>query len=378
MKNIKSSITNSALYDISQNIPFVILLSGTVFAQRESDIFSQISIVDRGESFGGSFESFKAHYLAYHDIRIRERVIRQYGSLKDSMREEFSNLISKYMYVVPEIIFSNKVYKNFYVELSNKELFAYKQMYDDNVVKIEEMQRDNYIIAEIALVKMLKLRQITSGFINRIDDESGEVVTENIGTSKLDAITTLVTEILNGEIESTLDYTNDNGELDKENPSVCIVCQFKQEIILLEKNFNAKKIPYLTIKGGTKADYLQSSLTDFKNRKIKVAILQARAAGEGINGLQHTSNHMIFFSNSHSRKDREQVEGRINRGGQPQKKCYYYDVIASIKDGLNIDMNIINYLQDINSRIEDIMGDILKNFNVKVDIEKLEESIDDE
>ena len=373
LKNIKSKITHNALFELSSCIPYVLLLSGTVFAQRESDIFSQLAIVDRGLSFGGNFTSFKNKYFNAIVKNMKGRQFIEYTSIRDELKDTFSKLIEKYMYIVPEIHFADGVFKKYHVELTNKEIDAYISMYKNSIIEItnikNEMQnRDSSIdtekaIATIALTKMLKLRQVTSGFVNYIDID-GNVITGNIGTSKCDSIIDVTKQILNGELESVLDYKDDQGKIGVLTSNVCIVCNFKFEIEILEKALQKNKIKYGVICGGLKVANIQNDIAKFKNREINVMILQSRAAGEGINDLQQTCNHMLFFSNSHSRKDRIQVCGRINRSGQTQKECYFYDFVSNIKDEINVDIQILDYIENKSEVIKNILTDI-SNINFK-------------
>lgn len=154
--------------------------------------------------------------------------------------------------------------------------------------------------------KLMKLRQILSGFIIDKNDEI-----QDFGTNK------------DKELDSVLDELG--------SKQVIIWCQFIHEIEKLSDKFNGVG---LTSKTKNRDQIIQ----DFKDGKIQRLFVHPKLLGKGLTIVN--CNYNIYYSLSFSYEEFKQSQDRIHRIGQ-KEKCTY--IILQGKD--TIDENIFNCLQ---------------------------------
>ena len=280
IKNMKAERTK-ALIDATEVIPHRILMSGTSITNSEIDMFSQMAVIDRGLSFGGSFYKFKNDYF-YTD---------NFGSiksLKPEMESKFKEIYAKNWFIVNEneVDLKKPVYMERAIHPPDEVKSLYKKMMNDSLIILN----DETIEASIKLAQLSRLRQICSGFCSD----------QHFNAFKTKAILEEIGEI---------------------NKPVIIVFQYKEEKKSLIKEMKDTNMNYFCIDGEFKGN-LTNEINKMKNGDHQVCLIQPQAAGEGIDGLQHTTNYMLFMSNSYSVAQRSQVEGRINRGGQRNRPVF--------------------------------------------------------
>jgi len=169
--------------------------------------------------------------------------------------------------------------------------------------EIETMKGTVTLQINNILTKLLRLQQVTSGFIK---DESGnEVMLTH--TPKLD---TLIEEV-----ESIVDN----------NESVIVWCRFLFSIKMIANRLKASGIKVITMQGSDKDKYERWKGFQ-KSKDINVFIGQINAGGIGIELIKLEGNaefqHMIFYETTWTLDDVEQAKGRIDRIGQRSKVRY--------------------------------------------------------
>jgi SNF2 family DNA or RNA helicase len=192
----------------------------------------------------------------------------------------------------------DKVYMRREVELNKEQVAAYKAMADKLVIELEGVR----VKAPIALTKILRLLQITSGYVT----QDGNSYT--LGESpKLAEIITVAEE--------------HNGQL-------IIFFRENLERLMLQEAFTKKKIGYAVIYGGV-PEHMRTELQQDFQRTSKYKIMLANVAVGGI-GLDLTAADLVLYnSNSHSLEHRWQSEDRAHRIGQ-SKKVTYMDFLATL------------------------------------------------
>lgn len=189
------------------------------------------------------------------------------------------------------------------VYLSSSQMKIYKDMKRHMIAEIE----GKFITANQALTKVMKLRQVTSGFLI---DEKGEA------TDLAD----------NSKFKVLLDTLEEIG-----NKQVIIFCQFHKEIELLKSKLKAATLYALT-------KDRDDSITGFKSGKYQYLIGHPRSMAHGLSFTN--CDTMIFYSNDYSFEMRHQAINRIHRATTTMR-CTYIDLIskgtidADILDCLN-------------------------------------------
>jgi SNF2 family DNA or RNA helicase len=189
------------------------------------------------------------------------------------------------------------------IEMTADQARHYHQMENDLITQIRGM----YITAPVALAKIMKLREITSGFA--YDGMGNEV---EIGNSpKIKELDQLLDEL--GD-EHSIIWFNFKWEAKK-------ICA------LLADKYGADS--FVTYHADTKDK--DSAADDFKHGRVRFMVAHPQSSAHGLN-FQHHCHYEIFFSLTYSYEQYEQGRDRIHRAGQ-NKKCTYFHLIA--KDSID-------------------------------------------
>jgi SNF2 family DNA or RNA helicase len=172
------------------------------------------------------------------------------------------------------------------------------------------------ITATNILTRLLRLSQLTGGFLNGDDDSKPQ----SVSTAKLDALSDL--------IESA----------QAENRKVVIIARFVAEIAAIKKLLESMHIEYSAISGETK-DRAEQVRRFQEDGNVTAFVGQIATAGLGI--TLTAANTLIFYSLSYSSSDFEQAKARIHRSGQTEPCTYYYILAKG-----TVDEKILKALND--------------------------------
>ena len=300
IRNIRAKRTKSAIL-LSDKAKYKLILTGTPIANRPLDIWSQFRVLDGGETFGSNFYSYRSKYFYKINIgRWPKWIVKKQSIplLQSSIYENCIRFTRDVLDNAPE-----RVYDTLIVPINNIE-----KDYNDVKVKvmseIETMKGTVNLQINNILTKLLRLQQVTSGFIK---NESGvEVMLTH--TPKLDALIE--------EVESIVDS----------DESVVVWCRFLFSIKMIANKLKEKKIKSITMQGSDKDKYAKWKGFQ-KSRDIDVFIGQVSAGSVGIELFKLEEEnaefqHMIFYEYTWTLDDIEQAKGRIDRIGQ-KSKCRY-------------------------------------------------------
>ena len=171
--------------------------------------------------------------------------------------------------------------------------------YEEMRTALSTIVNDEFISVDQKVHAILKLRQITGGFL--IDQEQN--VQPLKANPKLDALD----EILNEEI--------DPGK------KVIIYAEYVYEIEEIVRRYKDHGI--VSVYGGNGGERNMENVKAFiQNPAIRIAVLHPKSAAHGIN-FTHC-HYMIFYSLSYSAENNYQAVKRIERGGQKNAMFVYY------------------------------------------------------
>lgn len=326
LKNNKS-VTTKTLLDLAGDFKYRLVASGTPMPNSELELWGQIRFI-QPDVLPTSFYAFRNTYFHLERWGQVMHLTGQYLS-RDQMREYLS---SGWKYVISaanrrrlmeEINpFANWVKKEEAldlpekidevreIELNAKEWKAYEEMRDFLITEIEGEE----ITAQVALAKLMKLRQATAGFFY---SETGEVV--EIGQStKLKELEEVIEEL--------------------GNQPVIIWVQFHHEVRSIEKLLAAKygADQVVTLYADTKDK--EDSINRFKSSQVRYLIAHPKSAGHGLTFINCSA--MVFYSLDYSYEAHTQARDRVHRIGQ-KKSCLYIYLIA--RD--TIDEELLQVLQ---------------------------------
>jgi len=277
MKNMTSQIT-ATLLNLGEHIESKYVLSGCPTPNHNSEIFPQIKLINP-DIFGNNYYGFLAKYFS-QDMENPHRWF-QTDQNKDAfferLREQSAFLRKEDCVDLPEKTFLIRKYQ----------LGKVQQKYYDNMLSDIKDNINNWSKFEFT-AKLMKLREIISGFVISKDKEIIEFETQK-----------------DNELENVLEEIG--------NKPVIIWCQFIHEIERLAKKFNGIGLT-------SKTKDRDQIISDFKNDKIKLLFVHPKLLGMGLTFTNCSYN--VYYSLSFSYEEFKQSQDRIHRIGQVNKCTY--------------------------------------------------------
>lgn len=277
MKNMSSQIT-IMLLDIAATIPHRFVLSGCPTPNHNSEIFPQMKFVDP-ELFGNNYYGFLARYF-HQDMANPHN---WYQTDEDKERY-YARLSDKSIFLKKEdcVDLPEKVFEIRKFDLAKKQREYYDSVWFDIQSNINHWSKFEFT------AKLMKLREITSGFIINKDKT--------------------ITDFANNKEEALKDVIAEIG-----NQPIIVWCQFTHEIDTLAEKFGGVGLTSST----KKRDEI---IRKFKNNEIKLLFTHPKLIGKGLTFANCTYN--IYYSLSFSYEEFKQSQDRIHRIGQ-NNKCTY-------------------------------------------------------
>ncbi len=299
---------SKACHKLGEIAKYKLILSGTPVQNSPLDVFSQWKFLDK-TIFGTSFYSFRARYAIMGGYRNHQVV--GYNHLDELIKKAHSIAIRVTKEEALDLPEQTDEFR--YCELEANARKIYEQLRKDSIAELESGK----ITARNILTKLLRLSQITGGFVTT-NDGTGQKVSE----TKLNVLDELIDDIV---IDS--------------NKKVVIFARFIPEIEAILKLLENKKIQYAWITGDVDIAKRGEEVKSFQEDKsCKVFVAQIQTAGLGI--TLHAADIAIFYSFDFSYANYQQAKARIHRIGQ-QNKCTYIHLI--VKN--SVDEKIIKALQ---------------------------------
>jgi SNF2 family DNA or RNA helicase len=220
----------------------------------------------------------------------------QYKPMKGA-QEAIMDRVSRQAYSLRKedaIDIPEQVYETRYVYMDEVQQKAYEMMKKENILEF----KDSITLAANELAKIMKLRQVTSGWT--INTKGIPVF---ISDTKVNALKELLEEI-------------------PQYRQVIIWVNFHFEVLRLKEEF---KETACVLYGDMPQKEKIKSIEDFQNNKYRLLIAHPLSGGSGINFQQ--SSYAVWFSLSYSSEQYIQANDRQHRIGQINK-CTYFHLLA--------------------------------------------------
>ena len=279
--------------------PYIMLLSGTPAPNSLMDLWSQYFILDKGESLGKDYRSFRAQYFEpdpYRPYVWNLRFGAESAIHKRIAARTFRLQADDYI-DLPE-----RIYNKIGLELSPAEEKQYKSFKKDFVLVLEKAKVES--LNEASLNS--KLRQFIQGFVYESTDDGGRL-THFIHDHKINALRELV-EVSNGK-------------------SIICLIQYKYEVEMILKAFPST--PFIT--GSTDRRLKDQYIEDFVAQKIPLLVAHPRSIGRGLN-LQKGGHNLLWYAIPYSLDDYLQTNKRLHRSGQKETVVINHLVMRNTLD----------------------------------------------
>ena len=267
-----------------------LILTGTPVLNNAMDIFMQYRFLDRGERFGDNFHVFRNTF--FFDKNAAMPADRHFPNwvpnnlLEDELTEK---IFSCAMTVKKEecLDLPPLITQDYVIELAKEQQKHYSEMKKDLITYLD----DDACVAPIAMVKALRLMQISSGHMTL---DTGEVKRFQ-DIPRDDALRDLLETITPGH-------------------KIIVWACFKENYKSIAKVCDKLKIKYCELHGGVSGKRRDKNITEFTdNKSVRVLIGHPLSGGIGVN-LQAAS-YSLWYSRNFSLEAYLQARARNHRAG---------------------------------------------------------------
>lgn len=306
---------------LGDRVPYRLGLTGTPFSSGPLSIYGQYRFLDK-TIFGTSNKHFKSRYAKMGGFQQHQVVGYQNES---ELQKKFYSIAfrveSRDVLDLPE-----ETHVRRYFTLPPATMRAYKELETILVTQIKEGE----ITVSNALVKLLRLQQITSGFarVDPTDSDEGKVVRIDDEKQKLLADVLL--------------------DLDKREPIV-VFARFTHDLEAVKAVCDAQ---------GRRCAFLDGSrkqTDEWRNGDYDVLAIQIRAGGVGVNLTR--SHYCVYYSLGYSLSDYLQSLARTMRPGQNCKVTYVHLLAAD-----SVDLKVYDALD----AKKDVVDSILEGYQSEI------------
>lgn len=292
-KSIKS-IRAKKVAELAENTLYRYILTGTPVLNSAMDLFQQFKILDLGKTFGHNFYGFRGRYFedANHRWAGKPGYFPKWEARPEAYAELSRKISSKAMYAKKSecLDLPPFVRETVEVELGREQFRLYKEMLQDYITFIQDAsaKEPKAVVAQLAITKALRLRQILSGFVKT--DRGEEIYLDDV--PRLDALKELLEELCPAH-------------------KVIVWAVFKPDYEKIRETCRNLGFEYAELHG--EISNKDKELEKWKKDSCRVMIANQGAGGIGIDLIE--SDVMVYYSKSFSLEHDIQSEARAYRGG---------------------------------------------------------------
>lgn len=295
---------SKAVWALGALAPYRMILTGTPIQKDTRDIWSQWRFLSP-DTFPMSYHAFQNRYAVmggfegrqYLGSRNVEELTRKTHSCGFRIKKEEC------------LDLPAKVFEDYPVELDDKCRLLYRQLQKESIAELEGCE----VTANHVLVRMLRLQQMTGGFL--VDDSGTK---HQVNTAKLDALDDIVDSLV----------------LD-EGKKLIVFCRFLAEMDAIEELLKGKlakqRLRYVRIDGSVKASFRGGIVQDFQeNPACRVFLGELDACAEGL--TLTAAQTVVYYSVNWNLAKYQQSADRVHRIGQTGTCTYIHLVVPGTID----------------------------------------------
>lgn len=333
-KNPKSKRLGNLLYitDFADNRS---IMTGTLILNSYLDIWAQWRILDKGQTFGLNFYTFREQWFRDANVawKGKPKYFPNYVP-KEGIDERLSEMIERKAsrkrkdecLDLPPLI---KLIEH--VELGADQLKAYKQMEAELIAEV----RAGVCVATNALVRVLRMLQILTGYLQLEHSDHGTFTHQLRENPRLARLKELLEEIT-------------------PQAKVIVWCNFQANYASIRDLCEELGVEYAEIHG-EKGEHRKEEMRFQTDPKCRVMIANPQAGGVAINLTE--ASYAIYYSRGYSLGDRLQSEARCHRGGsEKHAKITLIDLVAPNtldEDVLSSLLRKENFSENVLSRLKE-------------------------
>ena len=316
------------------------IASGTPVTNSPVDVFAQMEFLESGLLGTTSYRAFVAEYAdvlpATHPLMqnmVRRNPRTAYaqivarnadGSPRWRNLDKLQKLLEPHSFRVLKkdcLDLPEKIYKTITFELDAAQHKAYEKMVEEQRIELDD--RTELPVSELAA--LIKLQQITSGFVNT--PMGIRYVSED-----------------NPRLKTLLDAIEDvEGKF-------IVWARFREELQAISDALGDAGITHVQYHGGVSREDREAAVDGFQNGDVRVFVGQPQSGGIGL--TLTAAETVFYFSNDFNLETRLQSEDRAHRIGT-RRNVVYIDIAAED----TIDEQITRNLQRKKRTAAIVLGD---------------------
>lgn len=290
-----SAKQSKALHRLGKVAKYKLILTGTPVQNQPLDFFSQYKFLN-DTIFGTSFYAFRNRYAILGGYGGKQVV--GYQNLDELIKKAHSiafRVTKEEALDLPEQIDQYQ-----YCELEPEAARIYNEVKKQSYA---ELKNEQEITVRNVLTRLLRLQQITGGFVNT---DAG--IQQHVSSAKLNLLKEILADILEA------------------GKKVVIFARFLPELKAILKILEDMRLEYSYITGEVPNEQRGEQVRIFQeDPNCKVFVAQIQTAGLGI--TLHAADTAIFYSVDFNYANYSQARARIHRIGQ-RNNCTYIHLIA--------------------------------------------------
>lgn len=307
------------------------ILTGSPVTSGIENLYAQLMWLSEDILGISSFTVFKARYCILQQFDNFEKIV-GYKMIDDLQRK-----MDPWVYRVTKedcLDLPEKIYVTRKVSLTKDQMKLYMEMKERFLVEIDNhINETEFVTAKLPITKLLRLQQITSGFLPS-EEQEGQLAW-SIDYKK------------NPKIQETLNI------LEESQGQTIVWARFKHDLAIIEEALS-KKYKVVTYHGGTSKDDRTEAIRKFRSGEADIFLGNPAAAGIGLN--LNVAKQVIYYSDSFDAEHRWQSEDRAHRIGIDWNVTYF-DIVAEN----SIDVQIKRVLKERKS-LADLTIDQVRDF----------------
>jgi SNF2 family DNA or RNA helicase len=310
---LKSPGSRTSLYfsQLGKRIPFRLALTGTPLPHSPLDAYAMYRFLDPW-IFGWGYKDFKARYAVMGGFENKQVIA--YQNIDDLHRKMFSIAVrvkKEDVLDLPPAVHADRRFT-----LPTKARKLYSDLEDELYAQIEEGE----VTAANALVKLLRLQQVTSGHIKLDDGRLKDVHSDK------EALLADLFQDLQGE-------------------PIVVFYRFRPDAKAIKRAATKAKLSCGEVSGD------RDDVAAWQGGEFDVLAAQVRSGSEGVDFTR--SAYAVFFSVGFSLAEYEQCLARLHRGGQTRSVTYYHLIAIN-----TIDTRVYYALQKRREVVESVLTEM--------------------
>lgn len=307
-----SAKQSKAVWALGATARYRMILSGTPIQKDTRDIWSQWHFLSPA-TFPMSYHAFQNRYAIMGGFEGRQYL----GSrnIEELTRKTHScgfRIKKEECLDLPE-----KTFEEYPVELDDRSRSLYRQIQKQSIAELEGSE----ITANHVLVRMLRLQQLTGGFL--VDDEGQR---HEVNTAKLDALSDIVESLVLDEGKKLIIFSRFLAEMDAIEG-------------MLKGKLAKERLDYVRIDGSVKSSDRGGIVERFQtDNRCRVFLGEIDACAEGL--TLTAAQTVVYYSVNWNLAKYQQSADRIHRIGQTGTCTYIHLLVPG-----TIDMKIMKALK---------------------------------